>query len=433
MTSASGWPSASPPSPTVVREVTPASPKTVLPGVESTPTPPSDLRPLGGVTRADLLDVAGAALGAVSFGFLVFGRLAPINGLLGQVAVTFVVFVAAYALLTSLHEDRPAVVSRVMTVMFASCAGVAFLALGSVIIDTLLRGRDALFDGFAPRWSFFTQDMSVTGPLDPIERGGISHAIVGTLIIIVFAIVLTVPLGIVCAVFINETRSRLSNLVRTVVDAMTALPSIVAGLFIFAAFVLIVGFEQSGIAAALAVAVMMLPIIIRSADVVLRLVPGNLREASAALGAPLWRTVWHVVLPTARPGLATAVILGIARGVGETAPVLLTSGSTAEFNSNPTTNAMMSLPLATYDFVRSPQESMVERGFATAAVLMTLVLALFALARVLGGRPVGHLSKRQARRATARSKRDLANFEARRVTSRPSPELAPMTPGGTPL
>ena len=107
---------------------------------------------------------------------------------------------------------------------------------------------------------------------------------------------------------------------------MTALPSILAGLFIFATWILILGFERSGLAASIAVSIMMLPIIIRSADVVLRLVPGNLREASAALGAPQWRTVWHVVLPTARSGLATAVILGVARGVGETAPVLLTVG-----------------------------------------------------------------------------------------------------------
>ena len=122
---------------------------------------------------------------------------------------------------------------------------------------------------------------------------------------------------------------------RTVVDAMTALPSILAGLFIFATWILILGFERSGLAASIAVSIMMLPIIIRSADVVLRLVPGNLREASAALGAPQWRTVWHVVLPTARSGLATAVILGVARGVGETAPVLLTSGFTASLNVNP--------------------------------------------------------------------------------------------------
>ena len=157
--------------------------------------------------------------------------------------------------------------------------------------------------------------------------------------------------------------------------------------------------------------IMMLPIIIRSADVVLRLVPGGLREASDALGSSQWRTVWHVVLPTARSGLTTSVILGVARGVGETAPVLLTAGFTSTMNYNPTKGPMVSLPLAAFELVRSPQQTQVARGFATAAVLMILVLVLFTIARVVGGRPVGRLSKRQTRKAQARSARDLHRIE----------------------
>jgi phosphate transport system permease protein len=194
---------------------------------------------------------------------------------------------------------------------------------------------------------------------------------------------------------------------------MTALPSILAGLFIFATWILILGFERSGLAASIAMSIMMLPIIIRSADVVLRLVPGNLREASSALGAPHWRTVWHVVLPTARSGLTTAVILGVARGIGETAPVLLTAGFTSTMNVNPLRNPMVSLPLAAFEFVRSPQPALIARGFATAAFLMFLVLVLFSLARMVGGRPAGRLSKGQAKRAAAHSRKDLARFEAR--------------------
>ncbi|MEQ1786053.1 MAG: ABC transporter permease subunit, partial [Acidimicrobiales bacterium] len=144
----------------------------------------------------------------------------------------------------------------------------------------------------------------------------------------------------------------------------------------------------------------------------LRLVPGNLREASAALGAPQWRTVRHVVLPTARSGLATAVILGVARGIGETAPVLLTAGFTSTLNVNPVEGPMVSLPLATFEFVRSPQPALVARGFATAAVLMVLVLVLFVLARIVGGRPAGRVSNRQAKRLAARSRRDVERFEA---------------------
>jgi phosphate transport system permease protein len=225
----------------------------------------------------------------------------------------------------------------------------------------------------------------------------------------------------VCAVYLNETRGRLVEFVRAVVTAMTALPSIVAGLFVYSTWILIFGFGQSGVAAAIAISIMMLPIIVRSADVVLRLVPGNLREASEALGAPQWRTVLHVVLPTARPGLATSIILGVARGFGETAPVLLVSGVTQTLNTNPMRNRMMSLPLAAFEFVRSPQPTMIARGFATALVLLIIVLVLFTIARILGGRPAGQLTRSQRRRATAASAKDLARFDERDAATRVAP------------
>lgn len=196
---------------------------------------------------------------------------------------------------------------------------------------------------------------------------------------------------------------------------MTALPSIVAGLFVYAAIIQGITHERSGFAAGIAITVMMLPIIIRSADVVLRLVPHNLREASYALGTSRWRTVWHVVLPTARSGLVTSVILGTARGIGETSPVLLTSGITAAMNTNPLLGPMISLPLQVFDFVRSPEPTMVARGFGTAAVLLVLVLALFMVARAFGGRAPGDLSHRQHRAASAGSLRDEQRFAARAV------------------
>ncbi len=386
----------------------PAPPRTVLPHRQPVP-PPGPVRTLGGMPRGEVANLVGAAASALATGLLLFGRLTPLRGNLGFVVVTYGVFLVTYAVLVSLTEERPALVDRVMAVLLTTAALLAGAALSSVVLYTLWRGRTAL-----SKPNLFTEDMSTAGPLDPLTMGGISHAIVGSLIIISLALLLTVPLGLACAVFLNETRSRAAQLVRTIVDAMTALPSIVAGLFIFATWVLIVGFERSGLAAALAVSIMMLPIIIRSADVVLRLVPGNLREAALALGAPQWRTVWHVVLPTARSGLATSVILGVARGVGETAPVLLTAGFTSTMNVNPLSGPMVSLPLATFEFVRSPQQTMVERGFATAGVLMAVVLVLFAIARLLGGRPAGTVSARQARRLAARSKRDAARIAARR-------------------
>jgi len=383
------------------------APTTVLPDIVATAVPPNRLRTLSHLSSADLMNMGGAAVSAVSLTLLLFGRLAPLSGPLGFVVVAWLGFLAIYGLLVSMDDSRPVVVDKVMSAVLVSAWAVAMIALTSVIVFTLWKGKEALLT-----FNLYTQDMSNAGPADPITVGGIGHAIVGTLIIIGIAIVFTVPLGLACAVFLNEMHNRFARFVRTVVDAMTALPSILAGLFIFATWILILGFQRSGLAAAIAVSIMMLPIIIRSADVVLRLVPGNLREASAAVGAPEWRTVRNVVLPTARSGLATAVILGVARGIGETAPVLLTSGVTSTLNTNPSTNPMVSLPLGTFEFVKSPQPALIARGFATAAVLMVLVLVLFAIARVLGGRQAGQIGKRQAKRIRARSARDVERFEA---------------------
>jgi phosphate transport system permease protein len=385
-----------------------ATPRTVLPALDSPPVAARPPRALRGVRRDDVFTLAGAALSAVSTALLLFGRLAPVTGAFGFVVVAYLTFLATYALLVWLSDERTAVIDKVMIVLLGSAAAVAMLGLASVVAFTLWRGRAALV-----RLNLYHQDMSEAGPADPLSKGGIVHALVGTLIMVSLALVLTVPLGVACAVFLNETRSRAGRLVRTVVDAMTALPSVLAGLFIFATWNLVLGFERSGLAASFAMSIMMLPIIIRSSDVVLRLVPGNLREAAAALGAPQWRTVRHVVLPTARSGLTTAVILGVARGVGETAPVLLTAGFTAAVNLNPLEGPMVSLPLATFQFVRSPQEQLVARGFATAAVLMVLVLTLFVIARIVGGRPAGAVTSREARRLGARSARDAERFAAR--------------------
>jgi phosphate transport system permease protein len=361
-----------------------------------------------GARRSDVLALAGAAAAAVSLTAVVFVALAPLNGPLGFVVVAYLVFLALYAVLVSFDESGPAVRDRLAAAAVHSLAALLLAALVFVVTYTLWRGATAL-----PHPNFFTQDMTEAGPLQPLTVGGVLHAVVGTLEQIAIALLITVPLGLMCAVFLNELPGAYARFVRTIAEAMTALPSIVAGLFIYATFILILGFEKSGLAAALAISVMMLPIIIRAADVVIRLVPGSLREASLALGASQWRTVWTVVLPTARSGLATAVILGTARGVGETSPVLLTAGFTAALNADPLHGPQVSLPLATFSFVRAPQQTMIARGFGTAAVLMALVLVLFVLARVMGGRGPGELTRRQEHRRVLASRRDAARYAAR--------------------
>jgi phosphate transport system permease protein len=231
--------------------------------------------------------------------------------------------------------------------------------------------------------NFLTQDQRGVGPQDPFTHGGVLHAIVGTLIEIGIAVSVALPLGVGAAVFMSEVGGRLAWIVRTVVEAMTALPSIVAGLFIYTVLIVDLHFPKTGFTASMALAVMILPIIARASDVVLRVVPSGLREASLALGASKWQTVWRVVLPTVRPGLATALILGVARGVGETSPVLLTSGASTFMNVDPFNQPMNSLPLYTYTAVRSGEPRFIERGFASAAVLLSIVLVLFVIARLL--------------------------------------------------
>jgi phosphate transport system permease protein len=372
-------------------------------------------RPDNGEVRAvrkmraeDRFDMIGGAIAGVALATLAFGWFTPLTGEVGWVIVAYVFFLGIYASLISLRSNRIDIKDRLMTVVLYSAGALIVGSLAFVVVYTLIRGQEALSNA-----NFFFQTMVTTGPLDPLDSGGVAHAIVGTLIQITIALVITIPLGITTAVFLNEVGGRFARFVRTISDAMTALPSIVAGLFVYAAIIMLVTNQRSGFAAALAITVMMLPIVIRAADVVLRLVPSTLREASLALGASKWQTVRHVVLPTAKSGLVTSVILGTARGIGETSPVLLTSGVTAVMNFNPFVGPMISLPLQVFDFVRSPEPNMIVRGFGTAAVLLIVVLALFTAARIFGGRGPGVLSQRQQRAALARSRQDLIRITVR--------------------
>jgi phosphate transport system permease protein len=360
------------------------------------------------VRIVDVIRAIGCAAASVGLTVWLFVYALPLQGGLGFVVLAYVIFLVLFTILTAFDESGPAVRDRVISVVVQSLAFLMLLALAVVVVYTVGRGLQAL-----PHVNFFTQDMSNAGPLDPLTRGGVIHAVIGTLIMIAIALAISVPLGVTTAVFLSEFPGKYSRFVRTVVEAMTALPSIVAGLFIYATVIVFLGFNRSGFAASLAITVMMLPIIIRSADVVLRLVPGNLKEASRALGASTWRTVWHVTLPTARSGLTTAVILGTARGIGETSPVLLTAGATTYLNLNPLVGPMTSLPLTAFTFVKSPEPAMIARGFGTAAVLMALVLILFAIARLIGGRGPGQLSSRQRRSRQRASQDDAYRFAAR--------------------
>lgn len=362
----------------------------------------------------DAYSLVGALVAALSLTTLIYTTLAPFSGPPGFVILTWLAFVMIYTLLVSISHPGQAVKDKVAGVVVQSIAVVLVAALATTVGYLYFRAWHALVHS-----NFYLKDMAEARPTDSVATGlvraGVLHGIVATLEQITIATVLTVPVGLACAAMLNEIPDRFSRIVRTVTEAMTALPSIVAGLFIFAFWILVLHQPKSGFAAALALSIMMLPIIIRAADVVLRLVPGTLKEASLALGASNLRTLLQVTLPTARSGLATAVILGMARGIGETSPVLITAGVGTHLNLNPFSGPQPSLPLLTLLLTRSPSNSYVARGFGAGAVLLFLVLVLFIGARMIGGRGPGVLSPRQQRRAAAASQRDVQRWEQRQL------------------
>ncbi|WP_315099307.1 phosphate ABC transporter permease PstA [uncultured Cellulomonas sp.] len=348
----------------------------VRPADDPTSAPPPRRRRTGGTKAEDRALVVGAVLAGIALSWVVCFRLLPWGNPLAFALTAFAVLLAVLTVATAATSDGPMVTDRLASAVISGGAAVVGIALVTTVGFTFVRGAGALTHA-----NMFFDDMAGVGPRDELTQGGVLHAILGSLIQIAIAVVLTVPLGIGTAVFMTEVGGGFSRVVRTVVEAMTALPSIVAGLFVYTVLILTLGVPRSGIAAAAALSVMMLPIIARAADVVLRVVPGGLREASLALGSSRWRTVWHVVLPTARAGLATALILGVARGVGETSPVLLTSGAASFVVLDPTAGAMNSLPLFIFSAIRSGEPLYVQRAFAAASILLFLVLALFVLAR----------------------------------------------------
>jgi len=374
--------------------------------------PPEQRVRLAQVRMSDIFALGGAAVAALCMTGLLYTTLTPFSSPIGFGFVWYAFFIGLYAILTVFDETSQAVRDRLAGVVIRSLAIFVVGVLVFVIGFTLSKGWEVL-----TYLNFFSDDMSNAGPLDPLIYGGVLHAVVGTLIEIAIALAIVIPLGVMVAVYLSEMPGALSRLVRTIVEAMTALPSIVAGLFVYATLIMIFTKQQSGFAAAIAISIMMLPIIIRSADVALRLVPSTLKEASYALGAGQWSTVKNVTLPTAKSGLATAIILGTARGIGETSPVLLCAGFTAALNVNPFQGPMISLPLATFEFVKSPEPTMIARGFGTALVLLLLVLIMFIIARYFGGKGPGALSKRQTKARQRQSEKDAERMTAARATS----------------
>lgn len=319
----------------------------------------------------------GSLVGSLALVWFVF-QVTAWSGKLGFVVLWFLTHLALYAGVTATSHPRPVVVERLAGAVVAGAAAIVGLALVSTLAYTFAKGWPAF-----RHLGFYTHDMAGVRPTAPLDQGGVLHAITGSAIEVGLALAISLPLGFGTAVYMTEVGGRAAKTVRTTVEAMTALPDVLAGLFTYATLVLVTGLDRTGFVAAVALAVTMIPIVARSAEVALRVVPGGLREASLALGASQWQTVRRVVLPTAKAGLATSLILGIARIAGETAPLLIVSGASTYQNTNPFTDPMNSLPLYVFSAVRSGQPAFIARGFGAAAVLLALVMVLFVLARRL--------------------------------------------------
>jgi phosphate transport system permease protein len=261
----------------------------------------------------------------------------------------------------------------------AALAGLflALLPLVAILGFTIVKGLKRL------DITFLTHSMRNVADSDP--GGGAYHAIIGTLEQVAIATLFSVPLGLMVSIYLVEygANRRFARLVSTFVDVMTGLPSIIAGLFILSLWVLVLHQGFSGFAGSLALTVIMLPVVVRTTEEMLRLVPAALREASFALGVRKWRTVMSIVLPTALAGITTGVMLAVARVIGETAPVLLTVFGNPAINVNPFSGPQESLPLFVFNQASLPNNTAVDRAWAGALTLIILVLVLTTAARLL--------------------------------------------------
>lgn len=323
-----------------------------------------------------LLTAVGVAVVAAVGVALTLRALLAWSGILGTAMWGYLAFLAVFYAIVRDREDPQAASDRVVTLLIWSIGGVVIGVLGWMITYLFVRGVKDLTFGF------LTQDLSKVGPLD--SGGGARHAIIGTFEQVGIATLFSVPVAVMTAVYLHEIKGRLSVPVRFIVDAMSGLPSIVAGLLVFTVWVNGRGF--SGIAGSAALGVLMLPTITRTSEEILRTIPDSLREASLALGAPQWRLVLRVVLPTALSGLVTATILGVARAVGETAPMLLTAFGADTTNVNPTKGPQSDLPLFVWKLIRVPNKAQNDRAWTGALVLVLIVLILFTTARFVTSR-----------------------------------------------
>jgi len=348
----------------------------------SMPPPPSVRRIRPREFRpSDVALLLLSALSAFSIVWILFTQLTLMNGPLGFVVIWIPLFLGMYWLVNRQLFTRQVAIDRLIGSIVTMGAILMMLPLVLLTIFVFQRGLKQL------SWKALTSTQEGVVYAGAGSHGnaigGVAHALVGTLEQVALAAIIGIPAAVLTAVFINEVGGRFTKSIRVIVTAMSGTPAIVAGVFIYSIWVL--RFSYSGFAGALALAIILLPTVTRGTEEVLKVVHNDLREASIALAAPEWRTVWSVVLPTARSGLITSILLGIAVSIGETAPLIMTIFGNQVMNANPFSNPQMALSLLAYKQIKLPIQSQIDLGYTSALVLFILVFAVFILARLLGG------------------------------------------------
>ena len=319
-----------------------------------------------------------AVVSAILFAVLGIASGAGFN-IAGFAVVAVLLYLVLITVISSMVEGRRKAVDRLVTGIVTAAfalAMVPLISLGFTVVTNGVAGISA---------DFFTSSMrNVVG-----DGGGALHAIIGTLLVTLAAAIISIPIGLMTAVYLVEygKGGRMARTITFLVDVMTGIPSIVAGLFAFAVFALFFGPGiRLGIMGAVALSVLMIPVVVRSSEEMLRLVPNELREASYALGVPKWLTIVKVVLPTSIAGITTGIMLSVARVIGETAPLLITAGVTTSMNYNLFEGRMMTLPVFAYSQYMNqgiPAEAYINRAWAAAFVLIVIVMALNLIARLI--------------------------------------------------
>jgi phosphate transport system permease protein len=360
------------------------------------PLPSERPRRRGSASFSMASELLLSALASVALVWLVFA-IGGIVGPFGFGVCSVVGFFIIYGCVCWKLYDVLIMKDRLATLAIWVGAMVAFIPLVAVIGFVVVKGGSVVLARFP---HFFITDMSHLTANSPVTAVGASAAIVGTVEQVGLATVFAVPLAIMTALYLVENRNPYSRVVSLIVDAMAGAPAIILALFIFIVWVVPRHTEgQSGFAAALALTIMMLPIVTRTSQEVLAIVPGSLTEAALALGSPRWRSALRVTLPTARVGLVTATILGVARIAGETAPVIFPAGGNYSMNWNPFSGKQGDLPLTMYQLISQSGKNITRDSWGVGFVLVLVVLTLFLLARLIGAKKPGKRRRFFPRRA----------------------------------